>query len=209
MSSPEILMLREDEMPLPMGVMAASGTILPALTAGDLSRIGQDPNAVQTRGHAENTDFLAVSDVDPNNLAEAGWGIIFPSGLDPSIRKALEPLIEHRRSQVGDPSLFRIFDGPAGYQDGDTVRSWLDRFSVGLATVDPSLGVPLYLAIVGTPEQIPFEFQYLLDAYWCVGRICFDSTTEYRAYAEGVVAYETAPKAPHSKRIALFNTRNL
>ena len=209
MSSPVILPLTEDEMPLPMGVMAESGSILPGLTAGDLARIGQDPNAVQTRGHAENTDFLAVSDVDPNNLAEAGWGIIFPNGLDPAIRASLEPLIEHRRSQVGDPALFRIFDGPAGYQDGDTVRSWLDRFSVGLATVDPSLGVPLYLALAGTPEQIPFEFQYLLDAYWCVGRICFESAKEYRAYAEGVVAYETAAKAPHAKRIAVFNTRNL
>lgn len=209
MGSTEALPLTPDEMPLPMGVMAHSGELLPGLTAADLQRIGEDPNAVKARGEAENSDFLAISEVDPNDLAQAGWGIIFPQNLDSRIRSALEPLIELRRKQVGDPGLFRIFEGPAGYEDGDTVRSWLDKFRVGLATVDPALGVPLYLAIVGTPEQVPFEFQYLLDAYWCVGRICFDSPEEYRAYVEGVVAYETAQSVAHAKRIAVFNTRNL
>lgn len=209
MSSSESQPLGPEEMPLPMGVQAESGQLLPGLSGQDLARIGQDPASVQSRGEAGGTEFLAVSEVDPNNLAEAGWGIILPSGLDPAIRNALEPLIELRRRQVGDPNLFRVFDGPAGYQDGDTVRSWLDRFSVGLATVDPALGVPLYLVVVGTPSQIPFEFQYLLDTYWCVGRLCFDHPAEYRAYAEGVVAYETAATVPHARRLAIFNTRNL
>lgn len=209
MSSPALAPLTPDEMPLPIGIQAASGQVLPGLTAADLDQIGEDPNAVKSRGEAENTDFLAISEIDPNRLDEAGWGIIFPESIDPQIRSALEPLIELRRGQVNDPSLFKIFDGPAGYQEGETVRSWLAKFEVSLANVDPSLGVPLYLAIVGTPEQIPFEFQYLLDAYWCVGRICFETPQEYRAYAEGVAAYENAQDVPHGKRIAVFNTRNL
>jgi hypothetical protein len=86
--------------------------------------------------------------------------------------------------------------------------AWLNRFNVGLAVVDPLLGVPLYLLIVGSPEEISFEFQYLLDAYWSVGRLHFETPAEYRAYAEGVVAYETASTVPHSKRVAMFSVRN-
>jgi hypothetical protein len=166
MSDLDATLLGLDEMPLPMGVQAESGQLFPGLTAHDLKRIEEEPNAVHARGASENTDFLAVADVDPNKLEEAGWGVIFPSRLDPTVRTALEPLIEHRRQQVRDPKLFKIFEGQSGYQPGDTVGQWLNRFGVGLAVVDPALGVPLYLLIVASPEEIPFEFQYLLDAYW-------------------------------------------
>ena len=100
--------LGPDEPPLPMGVQAEDGTLLPALTADDLKFIGTDPNAVKARGEAGNEDFLAISDVDPNNLAECGWGLVFAKDADPAVKAALEPLIEHRRKQVGDPSLFKI-----------------------------------------------------------------------------------------------------
>lgn len=209
MSDAPAVGLQPEEMPLPFGVMAESGQLMPALTPGDLKRIGDAPAAVSERGQAENTAFLAVSSVDPNNLAEAGWGIVLPEGLDPAIREALSPLIEQRRRQVGDANLFRIFEGKAGYKRGDSVRSWLDRFNVGLATVDPELGVPLYLLLVGGPDLIPFEFQYLLDAYWCVGRVAFDRVGEYRSYAEGVVRYEEAAAVAHKRQVAIFNTRNL
>jgi hypothetical protein len=200
--------LSPDEMPLPMGVQAETGTLLSGLTADALRHIDEDPNAVRARGVTENTDFLAVSDVDPNKLEEAGWGIVFPRSIDPAVRVALEPLIEHRRRQVGNPRLFKIFEGPTGYQSNDTVTGWLARFGVGLAVVDPLGGVPLYLLIVGSPEEIPFEFQYLLDAYWSVGRLHFDAPAQYRAYAEAVVAYETESTLPHGKRVAVFSARN-
>jgi hypothetical protein len=208
MSELDVTPLGPDEMPLPMGIQAESGDLFPGLTAHDLQRIEEDPNAVQARGAPENTDFLAVADVDANKLEEAGWGIIFPSSIDPAVRAALEPLIEHRRQQVGDPKLFKIFEGPSGYQPGDTVGAWLNRFGVGLAVVDPALGVPLYLLIVASPDEIPFEFQYLLDAYWSVGRLHFDTPAEYRAYAEHVIAYETSATVPHSKRVAVFGVKN-
>lgn len=200
--------LSPDEMPLPMGVQAETGALLSGLTAGDLGHIGEDPNTIQARGAADNADFLAVADVDPNKLEEAGWAILFPATVDPAVRAALEPLIEHRRQQVGDPRLFKVFEKASGYQPGDTTVTWLNRFNVGLAVVDPLLGVPLYLLVVGSPEEIPFEFQYLLDAYWSVGRLHFETPAEYRAYAEGVVAYETASAVPHAKRMAMFSVRN-
>ncbi len=200
--------LGADELPLPMGVQASTGALLPGLTAGDLQHIDASADAVQARGASDNVDFLAVSDVDPARLEESGWGVVFAQDADPAIRQALAPLIEHRRRQVGDDRLFKIFEGAAGYRPNDTVAGWLSRFNVGLAIVDPLAGMPLYLLVVGSPTAIPFEFQYLLDTYWSVGRLDFDTPGEYRAYAEGVVAYETAPTVPHRKQVAVFSTRN-
>src|SRR5262249_10430435 len=59
-----------------------------------------------------------------------------------------------------------------------------------------------------SPDEIPFEFQYLLDSYWSVGRLYFETAAEYRAYAEGVIAYETATTVPHGKQMAMFSVRN-
>ena len=68
--------------------------------------------------------------------------------------------------------------------------------------------MPLYVLLIGSPEEIPFEFQYLLDLYWSVGRLHFDTPDEYRQYAESVVAYETATVLPHKKHAAIFTVKN-
>jgi hypothetical protein len=79
---------------------------------------------------------------------------------------------------------------------------------VGFAVVDPWQGVPLYLTIVGGPEQIAVEFQYMLDTYWNVGRLAFDNPGDYATYAQRAIAYETASVVPHSRRVAIFAPKN-
>ena len=50
-------------------------------------------------------------------------------------------------------------------------------------------------------------FQYTLDLYWAVGRICFSTVEDYARYARSVVDYEIAPKPPvRRKQLALFAT---
>jgi hypothetical protein len=91
------------------------------------------------------------------------------------------------------------------YRNGDTARGWLARYGVAMGPVDPRRGVPYYLAVVGRPGPlhpgdrafIPFSFQYELDLYWGVGRICFSDLQGqhhldgYRRYAEHLVRIES------------------
>ena len=77
-----------------------------------------------------------------------------------------------------------------------------------MSIVDPANGVPVYVLLVGSPAAIPFEFQYLLDLYWNVGRLHFDRPEDYTAYAEHVVAYETGATVPLKKRSAMFAVKN-
>jgi hypothetical protein len=64
------------------------------------------------------------------------------------------------------------------------------------------------LLLIGSPREISFEFQYLLDAYWCVGRLFFENVDDYRAYADHVVAYESGATVPNGKQITMFAPRN-
>ena len=49
---------------------------------------------------------------------------------------------------MGNPRLFRIFDGADGYRPNDTTDDFLGR-----ANYAP---IPYYLLIVGDPEDNPF-----------------------------------------------------
>ena len=131
--------------------------------------------------------------VNAAQLAEAGWGVIFPANTDQAIVDALKPLLDWRREQAGalNPRRFQIYTGGAGYRPNEQAHSFLARAPREAAPgpANPDL-CPYYLLLVGGPEQIPFRFQQLLDVQYAVGRIAFDTPAEYRRYAENVVAVE-------------------
>lgn len=123
--------------------------------------------------------------VDPNDLAQTGWGIILPRGADPSVRFVLEPLLNHRKEQARD----RYKE--LSYNKGESAHSFLwYRHGVSPGILDTAK-MPFYLLIVGSPEEIPFSFQYQLQVNHAVGRIYFEIVEDYRRYAESVVAAET------------------
>ena len=102
------------------------------------------------------TSFGVLADVDANDLSEAGWGIVFPAKASDDVKKQLAPLLEHRQRESGD--LFHVFEGGKGYRPGESCSDWLDRNGAALDLVDPLNGVPFYLLLAGSPEEIPFEF---------------------------------------------------
>lgn len=129
--------------------------------------------------------------VDGTRLDQAGWGLLF-AYADPridAIQEALAPLLALRKAQAGP--YYRVFTGPHAYRPGESKSDFLGRFNIGTGAVDPKKGVPYYLLLIGGPALIPYEFQYLLDVQFAVGRLDFDTLNEYATYANAVVAAET------------------
>ena len=114
--------------------------------------------------------------------------MIFPAkDSDPAVKEALAELLNLRQAQAGER--FKIYEGGAGYRPGETKAEFFKRHKIGGGPADPDQ-MPYYVLIVGSPEQIPYEFQYQLDVMRGVGRIHFDSVEAYAKYARAVVMAE-------------------
>ncbi|HEX7183103.1 MAG TPA: hypothetical protein VF756_14770, partial [Thermoanaerobaculia bacterium] len=142
-----------------------------------------------------------LADIDPRDLAQTGWGVLFGPDATPEIRQALAPLLDHRQAQAGRETerFFRSCD----LAPEETYESFRRQYRLGPGPVAPGR-MPYYLLLVAGPGSVPFDFQYQLDIQYAVGRIWFDSMEEYAAYAASVVAAETRP-APPSRQAVLFS----
>ena len=158
--------------------------------------------------------FGVAEGIDMSDLAEAGWGVVFPADLPQKtvdgIKEALKPLLDLRKSQASqqNPNFYREFIGAdKGYRSGESKNDFLKRYGRGPGPADPAQGMPYYLLIAGSPETIPFKFQYQLDVQYAVGRIYFEKLEDYYQYAQSVVATETK-KLSRAKKAAFFGVAN-
>lgn len=146
-------------------------------------------------------------DAEPDNLSDTGWGIIFNSQVDDAgvniILDALTDLIQWRKEQAG--SRFRVFSGKDGYQWGESGESFASKHGLSPGTVNPSK-IPYYLVLMGSPESIPFQFQYELDIQFAVGRIDFNTLEDYSNYSKNVVFAETPGQLTRSRQAVFIAT---
>jgi len=157
---------------------------------------------------SKNTDYALAPHLDPLDLSQTGWGVIFANDVDPKVVAALQPLLEHRRKQAGNDNYF-CFEGVAGHQRREQTKQQFlgDHGVTDAMPADPARGLPYYLMIVGEPQRIPFRFQYELDVEYAVGRVCFDTVDEYAQYARSVVHAETTGPA-RSRTATLVGVEN-
>lgn len=192
------------------GINGATGEYLLSLSETQLTQtILQSSLSEDT-----STKRRVMSSVEVEDLAQTGWGIIFTDKTKKHIqpiREALDPLIKWRMTQSGERG--KIFIGVDGYREGETVLCFLNRHNVAPGLVDPTKlddgkGLPYYLLIVGSPEEIPYEFQYHLDIQYGVGRLYFDQVEDYRQYADQVVAIEQQASDLSKPKLSLFGVAN-
>ena len=186
--------------PIPFGVRADTGATPPLLDDADLDRIQAGPAQQPHLG-------LVASISDPSDLTQTGWGVVFARDANPDIKQKLKRLLDRRTTDVANDDLFRVFDGKNGVKPGESAENWLFRHGLSVATVDPSNGVPYYLLLVGSPDEISFPFQATLDLHFCVGRLHFDDINDFETYANHLVDYESSG-ALANRRAAIWITQN-
>lgn len=133
----------------------------------------------------QNLDQLRLPehDVDPDSLAESGWGVIFGPDVSQDDRDALEDLLNKRKGQAG-----KLYQEITLTQPTDAL-SFLEPKGLAFGPVIPKK-LPYYLLLVGDPDRLPFLFQYQMDVQFAVGRLHFDHPDDYRRYAAGVLRAE-------------------
>lgn len=165
---------------------------------------------------AVDIDFPLKEGEDPDDLAQAGWAVVFPfvrkgseaANHQAAILEALGPLLALRRAQATrrDDRRYRECVGPDAYRPGETKQQFLTRMGAGTGPVDPAK-FPYYVLLVASPEEMPYRVQYQLDVQYGVGRIHFDTVDEYARYAANVVEAETRPR-PITRTVALWGVEN-
>jgi len=142
----------------------------------------ENQDILEAKENDKEAHFAPIYGVNAKELAEAGWGIIYGNGITDAVKEALSPLVNYRKAQAGE--LFKEY----AYQ-GESSRDFLTNNDIGLGAADPE-EMPYYLLIVGSPQEIPFNFQYELDVDRAVGRLYFAAPEEYDNYARSVVDAE-------------------
>ena len=133
--------------------------------------------------------------IDPDDLAQVGWGVVWPEGRSGERRRVLAPLLERRRGQAG--KRFHEFEA----RDGESPLEFLERYGAGPGPVEPDI-VPYHLLLAATPGEIPFAFQSELGISHAVGRLGFERPDEAAEHVRRLVAFEQGPAA--SPRQAAF-----
>ena len=202
------------------GLDGATGDyLLPEVPLADLSQVAQGERLgpeelveLKWKVLQDEAHYGPAQGIDPTCLDETGWGLIADPELDPEILEALRPLRDLRRKQAtagGHEDFYQEFLEDRGYRKGESKQDFLVRNGGASAgPPNPKKGVPYYLLIIGPPDIIPFSFQYQLDVAYAVGRVCFDKPSDYRVYAEAVVAAEKAAAGSAPPRISLFGPSN-
>ncbi len=177
-----------------------TGAFLSPEIRGDQGLTLSDREQRRLQNWSENRDPLRLPEfgAEPENLDEAGWGVIFGPEVTNAVKANLRPLLEHRQGQAGG-----LYQEIQLGTDPDPLAFLEDRGVLFRRAIPKKL--PYYLLIVGDPAGIPFEFQYRVDVQHAVGRVHLPNPEDYATYAQSVLAAEKA--SGEGREAILWGTR--
>ena len=116
--------------------------------------------------------FLAPRVIDPRDWRDAsvGWGLVLAEGA--TIPPAIEELRRARTQAAGAPPLLRF--RPEWERAFVCLRNYETGRDISIEGAPAGIGddrLPMYLLIVGTPAQVPWRLQYVLNNTRIVGRL--------------------------------------
>ena len=178
---------------------------LDSASAVKAASAGRQPSGAVAAMHANSSKpTLGLPfPLHPDKVEEAGWGIVFHAQEDATVKRAFDPLIEHRATQIANPAKVKTLT-----YNGEEFEDWLANLGVAPGAVKPTK-VPFYLFVVGDPALISFEFTHLLSVEYAVGRLHLDSPGAYGRYVQAVVDYETKPGVTNAKEVVFFATEHI
>jgi len=106
-----------------------------------------------------------------------GWGVVVAEtdGLTDEQKRTSSDLPEPIQALIKDRGGAPVFRYRPGWDEQfRLLRSYANGVDVAIGQSPEGLGrecIPHYLLIVGSPEQIPWEFQYILNSHYAVGRL--------------------------------------
>ena len=125
-----------DELLVFNGIDGATGTYSQqALSAAEISKLirgekTDDRHSQELKFRhdaATEAHFGVKRGVDPEDLAQAGWGVIFAHDADPAIAEALGELLQHRREQASaEKPRYKEYSGADGYRPDETKDKFLE-----------------------------------------------------------------------------------
>ena len=212
-SLPQVGPPRDTEMLIVNGIDGATGAYLvPPMALSSLCERIQGDSVLRPGIRGRIRRLLAQfteahlglpATVDPTDYRQAGWGVVYHNATPDAVKRAVQPLLEHRRRQVQNDELVRELE----YRDGESWSLWLSRNGAGPGSVRPKK-VPYYLLVVGPPDRIPFVFTSQLGMEYSVGRLHFEREADYDTYVRSLIDYETAASVPNDKAAVFFGTRH-
>jgi len=136
----------------------------------------------------------------PDALPNQQWALVVPAGPEGDrLLSLVEPLRRKREQEQGREAL--VYRVDAG-MDAVAAAKWIqNEYREAAGRVESTR--PRYLALLGGPDVISWDFQQMLAGETFVGRIAFDADTQYEAYVDKVVRLSAEREIP--KANALFH----
>ena len=107
--------------------------------------------------------------LDPLNLAETGWGVIFAHDADPAVKEALGELL-NTAAAAGHPAKehrYQEYVGEKAYRPGESKQRYLARQGVGPALPTRTRCPTIFSSWARPkPSPIPFNINWTFSTPW-------------------------------------------